>query len=140
MRLMLPVDGTPAALKGVDHVIAVAGWYRDIPEIHLVNVQAALPGDVTRFVRSDEVRSYHLEEGAKELAAARSKLDAAGLRYVAHVDVGSTAEMLARYAREHGIDLVVLGTRGLGSVAGMLLGSVATKIVRESPAPVMLVR
>ena len=140
LQLLVPVDGSEASLKGIDHLVATSGIYRDTPGIHLVNVQAPLPSDVTRFISRDEVRNYHLEEGAKELEAAKAKLDAAGLKYVFHIDIGDTAETIARYARDHRIDQIILGTRGLGAMAGMLLGSVATKIVRESPAPVLLVR
>ncbi len=140
LRLLVPVDGSEAPLKGIDHLIAKAGWYCETPEIHLINVQPALPMDVTRFISRDELRKYHLEEGMKELATARAKLDAAGLKYVFHIDVGDTAETITHYTRDKQIDLILLGTRALGAVAGMLLGSSATKIVREAEAPVLLVR
>jgi len=50
-------------------------------EIHLVNVQPALPGDITRFVSREQVEGYHRDESAKELAEARALLDASGARY-----------------------------------------------------------
>ncbi len=43
------------------------------------------------------------------------------------------------YARENDIDLIVLGTHGRGAIAHMLLGSVAEKVVRKAPCPVMTV-
>jgi nucleotide-binding universal stress UspA family protein len=47
---------------------------------------------------------------------------------------------IVRYAREHEIDLIVIGTHGRGGLAHMLLGSVAEKVVRKSPCPVLTVR
>jgi nucleotide-binding universal stress UspA family protein len=47
---------------------------------------------------------------------------------------------IVRYAREHAIDLIVIGTHGRGGLAHMLLGSVAEKVVRKSPCPVLTVR
>ncbi len=45
-----------------------------------------------------------------------------------------------KYAREHNIDMIVLGTHGRGAIAHLLLGSVAEKIVRSAPCPVLTVR
>ena len=47
---------------------------------------------------------------------------------------------IIRYAREKNIDLLVLGTHGRGAIAHMLMGSVAEKIVRKAPCPVLTVR
>jgi len=47
---------------------------------------------------------------------------------------------IIQYAREQNIDLIVVGTHGRGAIAHMLLGSVAEKIVRKAPCPVLTVR
>jgi len=47
---------------------------------------------------------------------------------------------IIRYAKTHGVDLIVMGTHGRGPIAHMLLGSVAEKVVRKSPCPVLTVR
>jgi universal stress protein A len=47
---------------------------------------------------------------------------------------------IIRYARDEEIDLIVMGTHGLGPIAHMLLGSVAEKVVRKAPCPVLTVR
>ncbi len=53
---------------------------------------------------------------------------------------GSPFLEIVRYARTHQIDLIVMGTHGRGPVAHMLLGSVAEKVVRKAPCPVLTVR
>jgi nucleotide-binding universal stress UspA family protein len=53
---------------------------------------------------------------------------------------GSPFVEIVRVARESGIDLIVIGTHGRGPVKHMLLGSVAEKVVRNSPCPVLTVR
>jgi nucleotide-binding universal stress UspA family protein len=53
---------------------------------------------------------------------------------------GSPFVEVVRYAREEGIDLIVLGTHGRGAIAHMLLGSVAERVVRKAHCPVMTVR
>ena len=53
--------------------------------------------------------------------------------------VASPFPAIVRYARDNDIDLIVLGTHGRGPVAHMLLGSVAEKVVRRAPCPVLTV-
>jgi nucleotide-binding universal stress UspA family protein len=47
---------------------------------------------------------------------------------------------IVKYARDRGIDLIVMGTHGRGGMSHLLLGSVADKVVRTVPCPVMTVR
>ncbi len=57
-----------------------------------------------------------------------------------HVWKGHAAHEIIRFATEHGSDLVVMSTHGLGGLEHFLLGSVAEKVVRRSPAPVFTVK
>ena len=63
-------------------------------------------------------------------------------RYRAHPELrtGSPFVEIVRYAREQQIDLIVMGTHGRGPIAHMLLGSVAERVVRKAPCPVLTVR
>ena len=54
--------------------------------------------------------------------------------------VGHPFVQIIRYAKEHEIDLIVLGTHGRGPIGHMFLGSVAEKVVRKAPCPVLTVR
>ena len=56
------------------------------------------------------------------------------------VKVGSPLVEIVRYAQEHSVDLIVMGTHGHGPVAHMLLGSVADNVIRRAPCPVLTVR
>jgi nucleotide-binding universal stress UspA family protein len=53
---------------------------------------------------------------------------------------GSTAFEIAGYAKACGIDIIVVGTHGRGMVGHLLMGSVAEKVVRIAPCPVLTVR
>jgi len=53
-------------------------------------------------------------------------LDLAGVKTVARE--GQPARPIVEYAKEHDVDLIVLGSRGLGDIGGMLLGSVSHKV------------
>ena len=53
---------------------------------------------------------------------------------------GSPFVEIVRYAKQHEIDLIVMGTHGRGPIAHMLMGSVAERVVRKAPCPVLTVR
>jgi len=56
------------------------------------------------------------------------------------VGVGTPFVEIVKIAREEEVDLLIIGTHGRGAIAHMLLGSVAERIVRKSPCPVLTVR
>lgn len=140
MRILIPLDGSDRSLAAVRYAAGpLAHGTRDL-EIHLLNVQPPLPSAVTTFVDSAVVRDFHRDEGATALAAARKLLDEAGLRYVSNTIVGETAETIAAYAEQRDCAGIVMATRGLGHAAGLLLGSVAHKVLQLSKVPVTLVK
>ena len=137
---LIAIDGSEPSLKVVDYVITEAASRLVKPHLFLVNVQAPLSGDITRFIEEKVVDDFHRETGEAALAQARQKLDAAGLAYSAHIMLGEAAPTLVEFAKDKGCSLIVMGARGLGSVAGLLIGSVATKVVKLSKVPVLVVK
>ncbi len=141
MNILLPVDGSECALRAVDHLIAHAAWYREVPEIHLLHVHRPIPiGRVQAHVGEETLKAYYLEESQASLLAAQQKLDAAGRFHTTHIHVGQPAEIIAKLAKELSCDLIVMGTHGRGAVAGLVMGSVANRLLHSAPCPVMLVR
>jgi nucleotide-binding universal stress UspA family protein len=61
-------------------------------------------------------------------------------RVVIATQIGTPFYEIMRYAEEQAVDLIVIGTHGRGPIGHMLLGSVAEKVVRKSPCPVLTVR
>ncbi|MGB6242118.1 MAG: universal stress protein [Castellaniella sp.] len=138
--ILVPVDGSAPSLRAVEFAIqAVRG--RDDIVLHVLAVQAPIiSGNVKRFISADVIDDYYQDEGRQALQAATALLDAAGVTYQAHVQVGPIAETIHRFAGEQGCGLIAMGTRGLGSVAGLLMGSIATKVLSLVDVPVTLVK
>ena len=139
LKLLVMADGSENSLRAAKFVLKSVSMCKDPMEIHLLNVQHPFPGTV-KLVAGEEAKRFHHDEGIKALDATRKVLDAAGIKYAYHIGVGDIGETIAQYVKEKKIDQVVMGTRGMGSVANMLLGSVATKVLHLVDVPVLLVK
>jgi nucleotide-binding universal stress UspA family protein len=109
-------------------------------EVHLLTAEPSPREWQTRGMEPEAIRS-HLRFLANESSAgARAILDAQGVPHTTHFQLGDPAQAIVAEAERLGCDLVVMGTRGLGSLGGLLLGSVASKVLHLSRLPVTLVK
>lgn len=136
MKILLPVDGSAAALAAVQHALRlVQDGLR--AEFVLANVQE--PASLYELVVAhdpDVIEQVRSAAGADLLAPAEALLEAAGLSYESEVAGGQPAAVLVELLENYGCDAVVMGAVGSGSGAG----SVALALVQHSPVPVTLVR
>lgn len=140
MKILLPVDGSAPSDRAVRHVIALAQGCAD-HHLHLVNVQAPVDApEIRSHMRADEIEAMQGARGGDALASARALLDAAGVDYSPAVLLGPVAATIAKFAKENGCDQIVMGTRGLGAIGGMLLGSVTTELMGLTDIPVTLIK
>ncbi len=139
LKALVPVDGSENADRAVHHVVKLIRD-REPLEVHLMNVQAPFHGDVSTFVGKKTLDDYHREQGEQALASAKRILDEAGVKYAVHISVGPAAETIIEFSRRLKVDKIVMGTRGLGGLAGLLLGSVATEVIKLADVPVTLVK
>jgi nucleotide-binding universal stress UspA family protein len=141
-RVLLPIDGSECALRGVALVISKRSHYANPDEldIHLVNVQAPFSQDVSRFASHDQIAEFHREESEKLMLGARELLDAANVKYTCHHMVGKVAETITNLADSIQCDQIVMGTHGRGAFTDFLMGSITLKVVNLSRIPVLLVK
>jgi len=140
LKALVPVDGSKNSLRAARHLIDLIKE-REPMEIHLLNVQEAADAwEVRRFLKANEIRRRQLEHGKQQLKDAEALLDRAGIRYQSHVLIGDVPATIARFAKRQRCDKIIMGTRGLGAVKSLLLGSIATKVIHLSDVPVTLVK
>jgi nucleotide-binding universal stress UspA family protein len=142
MKILLAVDGSRHSLKAVKRLIEQADWYREIPQVELVNVHLPVPRlpRMNMVVGASQIRRYYDKEGNAALAGARKLLDRSGIPYAARLLVGPIAETLIKHAKLTRCDLIMVGTRGLTAASNLLLGSIAQKLAHISPVPILLVK
>ena len=138
-RILVPIDGSDEALRALDYGLRLARLIGEA-EIHLLNVQPPVSGSVSTFVGSETVARFHREESENALAAARKRLESEAVPVHVAMRIGGAGSTIAEYAQEAGCDEIVMGTRGLGRIGGLVLGSVATQVVHLAELPVTLIK
>lgn len=136
--VLLPLDGSASSLYGVRHVID-AFSKGERPQIHVVNVQRPFSWHVTRFTTRQARAAFQREQAETALAAARRALDACGVSYAIHFEVGDTAECIANAARRLRCDRIVIGTARKSSLVRMVESSVTNKVIEQATVPVEVI-
>jgi nucleotide-binding universal stress UspA family protein len=140
LKILLPVDGSESSARAVAHAIRLAREGVEL-RVDLLNVQLpVVSGHAKMFLSQDVLNDYYREGGEQALRDPADKLKQAGVSVSEHLVVGYIAETITQYAKQHDVDQIVMGTRGMGSVSNMLLGSVATKVTHMAEVPVTLVK
>ncbi|KRC78503.1 Universal stress protein family protein [compost metagenome] len=139
-RILIPVDGSETALNAVKALLD-ARRYDPVERVDLLTVQTPLSsGSFGRGLSQADIDAYHAQEGQADLQAASALLSNAGVPFETHIETGAAAETIARVASETGANEIYMGTRGLGSVSALFLGSVATAVLHLTELPVTLVK
>lgn len=87
-----------------------------------------------------EIKALFMEEAQRILGETAAILEERGVKAETVVREGDSAEEIVKYAKQGGFSHIVMGTRGLGNVKELILGSVARKVVFLSDIPVTLVK
>lgn len=107
--------------------------------VHVVVPPPPAASDV--LVSSRGVATVAAEEHERTLEEWRAEAERrAGRPARSRVLSGAPAAEILRHAREEGCDLLVIGTHGRTGISRLVLGSVAARVARESPCPVLVVR
>ena len=142
-KVLIPHDGSKPSMRAVKQVASLAAIMEPIEAV-LLNVQHPLPLLERIFDgRQSDVSKLEApmrRAGEKLLATASAVLKRAGVGCSAHVEIGEPAQVIAGYAVTYHCDLIIMGTRGMGTMKSLLLGSVATKVLHAATVPVMMVK
>ena len=145
MKILLAVDGSDYTIKAVNFLITHFEWFKDGPELHLVNVQLPIPpglaGRAGSLLGKVVVDNYYKEEAERILAPAIELLRDNNISVVSAYRVGDIAKEIGVYVVDNNIDLIVMGSHGQGALRNLLMGSVATKVLATATkVPVLIVR
>lgn len=139
LTILLPVDGSKHAERAVRHVIRLHAKGLAC-EALLLHVQPALPPHSSPRSKRRSAVLRQLDAGEAALRPALTLLERAGVPCRSLSQSGAPAECILKMASGKSCAMIVMGTRGLGAVAGFVLGSVAMKVIQLARVPVTLVK
>lgn len=137
-KILVPTDFSEHSTKAAIYGAELARKFG--AELHLMHSV-----EMTPFLYGEGVYVAPETEAEIEVAVAKRLEEllngsTGDLTVVRKIERGHPFVEIIRYAKENDIGLIVLGTHGRGSIEHMLLGSVAEKVVRKAPCPVLTVR
>lgn len=133
-KILVPVDGSGHARKAVELASDLAVRYE--ASVHLLHVvpDQKIPDELIQFARSEHMeespsRAYLKVVGNRILDATKAEARKKGVKKIEAITLeGDPSETIVEFARSGDFDLIVLGSRGLGSMKGLFLGSVSSKV------------
>ncbi len=107
---------------------------------HVLRIAAPLSPDGFPFPRTaDELAAAARREAGRAIASLLKTAGRARVRATGLLLTGNPERAIARAAKKHGVDLVVVGTHGRSGLPRLILGSVAARVIAAAPCPVLAV-
>ena len=135
--IIVALDGSEQSLLALEHARAIAESFGS----KLILVHAFPPtSDLRDSKQYNNLVALRTIEGQAIIDTARKKLGRTSIEVEEDLIEGPAAEALLSVASIRNSELIVMGSRGMGSLKGLVFGSISTKVSHYAPCPVMVVR
>ncbi len=140
MKIVYATDGSEGARVALDFLLALPLSDRDSVRVVAVPVLRGFAVGVDGAVPHGAIVQTAFEAADELAARACERFTARGVRADAAVGAGLVPTIILEEARQSGAGLIVVGSRGLGALRGVVIGSTARWLAEHSPVPVLVVR
>ncbi len=139
--VLIPFDGSASAKRAVQYLADFANVFPGL-QVHLLNVQREpnLYGSFVSPSMLDELRQAALDHAKEINNEAAAILEAASIAHETHEALGEVITEIVAAVQRLKCTTVVMGTRGMGNLGNLVMGSVATRVIHDVPVPVLLVK
>ena len=141
-KILVALDGSEQSQRALQEVLDL--FETGALHVHLLNV--CEPIHVNEVLFKDtltEMRALedeHTVAGRKIVETAAAKLNEAGVSNDTHVEIGHADQTIVGFAEKYHAEMIVMGTRGMGAIRSLAVGSIANKVVHLAEVPVLLVK
>jgi len=143
-KIMVTLDGSTFAAQALPHAEALAALHQ--AELILLEVvpdassPAQVLGETRNIMHIDERQEHFIDEATQKLEDLAEELHLRQIKATPVIKIGHPAATIIDYAKEAGVDVIVMSTHGRTGLARWVYGSVADKVLKAAPCPVLLVR
>ncbi len=140
MKILIAADGSAYTKRMLAFIAAHDEWLGRQHTYTVLHCVPAIPHRAAAFAGKDRVRAFYDADAEAVFKPIRAffKMQDAAATFVHRI--GPPGPSIAKFAERNRYELIVLGTHGHGAVAGLVMGSVATKVLSLCTTPVLLVR
>ncbi|MEY4751920.1 MAG: hypothetical protein RIQ60_4134 [Pseudomonadota bacterium] len=140
MKILIAVDGSEYTRRMLAWWAAHDEFLGDEHNYTVLTVVPQVPPYAASAVNRELLLSFYSDEGEKIFAPVRAFLDQQKKRATFLSKAGVVPEVIAHMAQADAFDLVLMGSHGHGSVANLVMGSTATRVLAACKTPVLLIR
>ena len=141
MRILIPVDGSEGCRRAIRFLAHRAAGFGTRPEVEFVNVQNSVPESLISMLGRGAVKQYYLDTGKTVFDKLDCDEEKKALNAAERVlYAGDIDRALAEEAESFRADLIILSSRGLDPMRGLLLGSVSNGLLASTHVPMLILR
>ncbi|MEW5953449.1 MAG: universal stress protein [Bacillota bacterium] len=141
MKILVAIDGSENSLRAAEYAAKLKESH---PGNDITLFTVACYGEPMAmsesFVTYEDFTKACLISNKAKVDRAKEIFDSKGLAVNTDVIAGDPADVILEYANKNGFDKIIMGSRGLGSFKGMLLGSVSHKVLNLAKVPVTIIK
>ena len=139
MKILFAADGSEFTRRALDYLLT-HDWLRAGNAISVFTAVMPVPHRAAAMAGPALTHQYYEDDAEQVLRPIRERLAGTSVDVeYAHV-VGRSAEAIVHKAEAGRFDLIVMGSHGHGALAGVVMGSVATRVLASCKVPVLLIR
>jgi len=150
-KILVPLDGSEPSKHALEHAITIATKFGASLRLLAVVPQVVLPMfpdegfGVAPVTAAKDMARYQekmkeLYEGVLKEAEAKLKKEHPDINVEATLREGRPSATIVELAEEDGVDLIVMGSRGVGGITGWILGSTSRRVVDSCTKPILIVK
>lgn len=138
-HILLATDGSPHAERAAE---AAIGLMLELPkaEITIVHVSSDAPSRSDLVHANFNVKRLLESEAHREITKTENAFKDAKIPFTLKVALGDAADQIVEISKREKHDLIIMGSRGLGMVSEVIMGSVSRKVLHQAKCPVMIVK
>ncbi len=135
-KILVPLDGSKNSLRGLDNAISFAhAYHATITGVFVIPIyHTALDTEIW------PIEKDLLEYGAKIMNKAKTLAAQNGIKFYDKMLYGDEEVQIVKFAQSNDYDLIVIGSRGMGSTKEIFFGSTSHYVIHKSKIPVLVIK
>ena len=140
MKILVAVDGSEYTRRMVAYWSAHEEWLGDSHQYTVLTVVPTIPPRAAAALDRELLHAYYADEGEKVFKPLRTFLDGQRIAATFPSKTGHVADVISKTAADDKFDLVMMGSHGHSELAGLVMGSVTTRVLAGCKVPLLIVR